>query len=341
MFIVTWQSDLGHLRSDINLYEQRGIVECGADMKTPGLNRPDRPDGKSYVDAVTAAGQRSRTLIYFIVILTVLTFATERNDYSPDWVSLRYGLREALYTCYVREQCYDLDKRLIESGLVGRSGPFQYGRQRASKALGIDFESLRPKPNTNPAPAAIGNSAAPGTELDNWPRRELVLTTEALIKRDMDNNTITLPVLGSSIDINDLWMASGGMMFFLLYFLRTSQKQEERNIKYIQARKKEFDDLVVMTQVLSPHSLEVGTLGKMVEWGFGLMPSFLYLYLAVQDWRSFDLSILYLGQTETFVEYAIELLLVGFVVYNNVQCLMNQQNIRKLIKPAYSRLSGS
>jgi hypothetical protein len=304
--------------------------------------KPDRPDGKSYVDAVTAAGQRSRTLIYFILILTVLTFATERNDYAPDWIQQRYQTREQIYACYIHNECTAaLDKRLINAGLMPEKHSDDERRtalQSAAKTLEIDLESLRPaKRDTHPASPAE-SSAPTGTDVDNWNRREFTLNIEAMIKKDTDNDTITLPVLGSSIDINDLWIVTGGMMFFLLYFLRTSQKQEERNIRYIRAHKSEFDELVAMYQVLSPHSLDVGPFGKSVEWGFGLLPSFLYLYLAYVDLTSLDISFLYVGPTETFAENAIELLLVGAVVYNNVQCLLNQQNIRELIKPAYSRL---
>jgi hypothetical protein len=311
-------------------------------MSDPTVAGPDSPDGKSYVDAVTAAGQRSRTLIYFILILTVLTFATVRNSYEPDWVGQRYQTREQMYACYFRNECPDaLDKRLVKAGLMPEH-PSDVQRRTAlkgaAKILDIDLESLRPaKRDANPSPPA--ESSAPA-DVDNWNRREFTLMIEAMIKREADNDTITLPLLGSSIDINDLWIVSGGMMFFLLYFLRTSQKQEERNIRYIQARTNEFDDLVAMNQVLSPHSLDVGLLGKILEWGFGLLPSFLYLYLAYEDWSTIDVSTLYVGRTETFWEYAIELLLVGVVIYNNVRCLMNQQNIRNLIRPAYARLSG-
>jgi hypothetical protein len=313
-------------------------------MSDQTIAGPDRPDGKSYVDAVTAAGQRSRTLIYFILILTVLTIATERNDYAPDWMHQRYQTREQIYACYIRNECTAaLDERLVKAGLMPEKHSDDQRRtalQSAAKTLEIDLESLRPaKRDANSAPAAEC-CASTGTDVDNWSRREFKLNIEAMIKKDTDNDTITLPVLGSSIDLNDLWIVSGGMMFFLLYFLRASQKQEERNIRYIQAHNNEFDDLVAMNQVLSPHSLDVGPLGKMLEWGFGLLPSFLYLYLAIVDWVTLGVSFLYVGRAETFVENAIELLLVGAVVYNNFHCLVNQQNIRKLIRPAYARLSG-
>jgi hypothetical protein len=303
--------------------------------------KPDRPDGKSYVDAVTAAGQRSRTLIYFILILTVLTFATERNDYAPDWLQQRYQTLEAVYACHLLNDCADLEKRLVKAGKLRKNSSDDEKRKASQIAAGIleiDLEKLG-QPAKLAAPAA---SAAPaGADIDNWRRREFSLEIETMIKKDTDNDTITLPVLGSSIDINDLWIVSGGMMFFLLYFLRASQKQEERNIRYIQARKNdEFDDLVAMNQVLSPHSLDVGLFGKTLEWGFGLLPSFLYLYLAAVDLVTLDISFLYVGRTETFVENAIELLLVGAVVYNNIHCLVNQQNIRELIRPAFARLSG-
>src|ERR1700719_1730740 len=96
--------------------------------------KPDRPDGKSYVDAVTAAGQRSRTLIYFILILTVLTFAAERNSYGPDWAEQRYRTREQIYACYIRNECTaDLDERLVKAGLI----PKKHSDDQTSEALQI------------------------------------------------------------------------------------------------------------------------------------------------------------------------------------------------------------
>jgi hypothetical protein len=175
-------------------------------------------------------------------------------------------------------------------------------------------------------------------DIDNWNRRGFSLEVDTLIKRDTDNDTITLPLLGASIDINDLWIVSGGMMFFLLYFLRTSQNQEERNIRYILSNKREFMDLVAMNQVLSPHAIGLGLVGKSVEWCFGLLPSLLYVYLAYLDWDSIAVSFLYVGKSRTYVEYGFESLLILFVIYNNVMCLWNQNRIRNLIRPRYLEL---
>ncbi len=317
---------------------------------------PDVPDGKSYVEAVNAAGQRSRALIYFILILTVLTFATMRNSYDPDWVEKRYRTREQVFTCFVNNRCDEFNEALVNAGMM-KKNPSEEERskalKRASDAIGIKFEKLRPAKSvtnsalqsgasatTNPAPQP-GTSAPASPEIDNWDKRELTLTIEAMIKREIDNDTIALPLLGTVIDINDLWIVSGGIMFFLLYFLRASQKQEERNIRYVCAHKPAFEDLVAMNQVLTPHGIGVGNIGKVLEWGFGLLPSFLYIYLAVLDFGSVDISLLDIGRAKTVIEYVIEALLIGVVVYNNILCLRNQGTIRGLIKAAYLRVSAA
>src|SRR5271156_6823327 len=294
---------------------------------------PDVPDGKSYVEAVNAAGQRSRALIYFILILTVLTFAAMRNSYEPDWVEKRYRTREQVFTCFVNNRCDEFNEVLVKAGMM-KGKPSEEERKRALKrasdAIGIKFEKLRPAKSatdsapqpgtsapanqapqssapatTNPAPQ-LGTSVPVSPEIDNWDKRELTLTIEAMIKREIDNDTIALPLLGTVIDINDLWIVSGGIMFFLLYFLHASQKQEERNIRYVCAYRPAFENLVAMNQVLTPHGIEVGGIGRVLEWGFGLLPSFLYIYLAVLDFSSVDISFLDIGRPETIVEYVIE-----------------------------------
>src|SRR5262245_5798934 len=57
------------------------------------------PDGKSYVDAVVAAGQRSRTIISIVLVLMVLIFTSLRNNYEPAWNYERIQVYEDLYDC--------------------------------------------------------------------------------------------------------------------------------------------------------------------------------------------------------------------------------------------------
>jgi hypothetical protein len=78
------------------------------DQPNPGQSLArdlDLPKGESYVEAVTAAGQRSRAMVYFILILSVLTFAALRENYGPNWTKQRYQTSQDLQDCYVRAQC--------------------------------------------------------------------------------------------------------------------------------------------------------------------------------------------------------------------------------------------
>jgi hypothetical protein len=45
---------------------------------------------------------------------------------------------------------------------------------------------------------------------------------DAFEKRDIEFYTISIPLLGSFIDVNDLWLVSGVVMLFLLYLLGAS-----------------------------------------------------------------------------------------------------------------------
>ena len=89
----------------------------------PEPARPDVPDGKSYVDAAIAAGGRSRTIIYFIVTLVVLTFTSIRNQYDPDWMTSRAEMHQELHTCLTKgnpqhPDCQEILRRMDESDVI-------------------------------------------------------------------------------------------------------------------------------------------------------------------------------------------------------------------------------
>lgn len=291
----------------------------------------DVPDGKSYVDAVTAAGQRSRALIYFILILAVLTFASIRNSYSPDWAEQEYLIYQAVLNCYENSNCKEWDDRLIAAGFMTSGADEKQrtaARQQADKVFGEDFEGLRPS-KTSTSNASTGDLNAPV----NLRQQELETALENLQKKDLDNDTITIPILGTAININDLWIVSGALMFFLLHFLRASLQQEYRNIKFIIQHKPEFAQLAIMNQVLAPHGLNMGYFGQILELGVGLLPSIVYSYLWCLDLSTTGVSLVYVGELRTYLEYSLEAALVLMVIYVNVRCLYMQFKIRNLIRP--------
>jgi hypothetical protein len=289
---------------------------------------PDALDAKSYLDAIVSAGQRSRALILFILILTVLTFAAIRNSYNPDWTEQRYKTLEDFLRChYNTSDCDELDNRLRHAGmLAAKQQKDQVYDHIKRDVLKINPDDPSKRPGDVVKPESSGNE---GGELSR--RHELQFTIDALHKKDVDNDTLTLPVLGSAIDINDLWIVSGGIMFFLLYFLRVSLEQEYRNIKYVLDKKPQFAALVSMNQVLAPHAITAGPLGKLFELLLGLAPTLLFVYLWYGDIRTFDIGLLYVGR-EAYVESGIETALVALVAYTNIRCLINQAKIRGLIQ---------
>jgi hypothetical protein len=294
---------------------------------------PDVPDGKSYVDAATAAGQRSRALVYFILILTVLTFASLRNSYAPDWTARRFKALQEVQNCYIRDQCEKWDKRLMAAGLMPPQATDEQkatARASAESRLEFDFSGLRTVEIGTSSAAAPDSKTTDDVDLR---RQEFELAVQALQKKDLDNDTITLPVLGSAIDINDLWIASGAMMFFLLHFLRTSLEQEYRNIRYIINHKPQFATLAVMNQVLAPHAINIGQLGRAVEFCVVMLPSILYFYLCYLDWDSLLVSFLYIGRSKTYLEFGLEILLSVMVCYVNIRCRIVQTKIRENIRP--------
>src|SRR5580700_1389733 len=113
---------------------------------------PDVPDGKSYVDAAVAAGQRSRALIYFILILVVLTFASLRNSYSPNWTEQEYLTYQDILDCYANSRCNKWDDRLVAAGLMSSDANEQQrmaARHKVDQSFDEDFESLRPAATNN------------------------------------------------------------------------------------------------------------------------------------------------------------------------------------------------
>lgn len=291
----------------------------------------DVPDGKSYVDAVIAAGQRSRALIYFILILAVLTFASIRNSYSPDWVEQEFLTYAEVLDCYANSNCNEWDDRLVTAGFMPADANEQQktmARHQVDQDFGEDFEGLRPAKRTKTTSSARDPNASVSLH-----RRQSETDIENLQKRDLDNDTITIPILGSVIDINDLWIVSGVLMFFLLHFLRASLEQEYRNISFIIKHKPEFATLAVINQVLVPHALNIGSFGRILELCVGLLPSIVYSYLCYLDLNTTSASLIYVGQLRTYVEYALECALVLMVIYVNVRCLYVQTRIRDLIRP--------
>lgn len=156
---------------------------------------------------------------------------------------------------------------------------------------------------------------------------------DAFEKRDIEFYTISIPLLGSFIDVNDLWLVSGVVMLFLLYLLGASLEQEHPNIAYILENKKSYVNLIAMNQVLSVLTIGVSRFVKAVEIFFWLTPTFLYLYLLYEDLTDFKVGLIYLPKYHTVIIAIVETTIVLLVAYLNVRCLRWHLRVRDLFSP--------
>src|SRR3954463_7629279 len=159
------------------------------------------------------------------------------------------------------------------------------------------------------------------------------------LEKDIETYIIKIPLLGSTVDINDLWLVSGVVMFFLLYFLKASMVQECLNIKYIIDHKPELGNLVVLNQVVTISAAHENPLLKAFQRWIALSPTFLYLYLFYKDFDTRQVGYFLLdgwffndGQT------LIEGVTIALVVYMNFGCLYHHLRIQRMISGLREKL---
>ncbi|MBV8753112.1 MAG: hypothetical protein JO328_09645 [Hyphomicrobiales bacterium] len=293
---------------------------------TPPISPPpatDAPTGAMYISAVAAAGDRSLRVIYFIVILAILTFTSIKNNYVPGWMTVRAQSQQELYKCLKTNDinssdCNDLKPRLKESG---------YYDEKTKNYDIIEFA----KSGYWTLAGKFGSAEFPDKNrfiIDQIKKRATLYANKVV-----DAFTITIPLFGASIDINDLWLISGLMMVFLLYLLRASLEQEYRNILYVKDHKKYFMDLIIMTQILSVLSFKLSPRFRRLEYVIWLTPTFLYVCLLYSDWSTLSAGEVLVGWYGQLYSTLPEFLVVVMVGYFNIRCFRSHEKIRDLIGP--------
>jgi hypothetical protein len=277
------------------------------------------PDGRSYVDAVVAAGQRSRTIISIIIVLMVLTFTSLRINYEPAWTYLQIQLYEDLYDCLKQNNLADDRCTPVRIRISDMEGRVAQADDITEFAGNVDIK-LRGQFGTDQF-----------TTLNATKINELDARIKALVEKDTTGAVISIPVLGSQIDFNDLWIVSGGVMLCLLYMLYASIEQERRNVEFIASEKKQYLTLMFMNLVLpSPQMQEnaASTFIKRLAW---LSPSLLYIYFFWADLYYYYFSFVLLGRQRSVIEYCVETIFVLFGIYYNILCLNAQTKLERAV----------
>lgn len=281
------------------------------------LRADNGPDGKSCVDAAVAAGQRSRAIIFIILLLMVFTLTSIRNNYDPAWDYTLIQIYEDLHDCLVQNnledpRCSPLKDRIEDlMGRPPRKDDVVTFAEDAQIDLNGDF------------------GAADFGSLNATKIKELETRYNALIAKDATSEAISIPLLSSFVDYNDLWLVSGIIMFCLLFALNASFGQELRNGKYIFERKPLYADLLIMNQLITLQSASRSAV-RVLQAIVWLLPTYLYLYLFYTDLDTYDLSVIMVGQSRSLLEYSLEGATVIGVVIANILCFRTQLVLRTL-----------
>jgi hypothetical protein len=283
--------------------------------------KPDAPSGKDYLEAATSAGQRSRAIISVVLILMVFTFTALRNNYEPAWNYTLIQVYEDLHDCLTQNNLGDPKCVALKDRVEKIQGRPARAEDVVPFADDIEIE-LRGQYEERDFLSRNDSKI-----------RELEIRYKALIAKDAENEVISIPVLGSQINFNDLWLVSGVLMFCLLYALRASLEQEYRNARFIVERKPLYANLLSMNQVLSLQS-DANLIARIIQGIVWIAPSCLYLYLFYSDCVTYPYNVAIVGQLRTIVEYFLEGGAVFLVIFQNVQCLRAQYKLQKLLGSA-------
>lgn len=284
-------------------------------------------DHKGYLEAVVSAGQRSRAIVYFVLILLVLTGTTMRNSYSPDWMAVRAEAYQDMLRCLKVHDVAHPDCRALVTR-VGRAG-FATTNNELAKSIGKIAPEIKIRGDF---------SDSNFEELNKLVIDEVELKMKKFFEKDIETYIIKIPLLGSTVDINDLWLVSGVVMFFLLYFLKASLVQERLNIKYIIDNKPELGKLIVLNQVVTV-SAHTNPVVKVFQLCVALAPTFLYLYLFYMDATTREIGYFlldgwYFNDGQTWVEAAT----IALVVYMNFGCLYHYLRVQEMISALREKL---
>jgi len=274
--------------------------------------KPADTEFKLYLDAVNSASQRTRSTIYVLVAIGVLTLTAYRNTSKPDWVDSR------------------LAQLQLASACVEKGGPFTNECSAAiDYSRGFLFSGRSHE-------LLLGD----GEEFKN----ELKEQIRAFIKIRTDALSLRLPFFGVVIDMNDLGLITGVFLSFVLYVLQEGLHREVDNLnrskkKAAEAttlqKRKERLELLLMTQVLA--SRKGVTIGVHV-----LLVGVLLVHGAVvrDDWLTSGTAIALQGQFWGTWETRIDVGFFVLVIILTVLCSLRQRALDRTIDDLIVRLQG-
>jgi hypothetical protein len=264
-------------------------------------------DFKPYLDAVTTASRRTRSIIYVLIAGLLFIITAFRSTSNPDWT----------------------DSRLAQL-------------QLASECINhSDFSSPQCKQSIDYAEGFISQG---GIDKNSGEfKSELGDQIKEFIKQRTDGLTLHLPFFGITIDANDLGMVGGLILAAIFYVLYASLGREIDNIERAKAKAARIKggnsldgnyednlELILMSQVFSSPSKRKAWFGQGIYVLF-LAVTLFHFFIIYTDLETYDIAVKLEGTTVATVETGLEIFAFALVLFFCSQCFRQQMKLNRCL----------
>jgi hypothetical protein len=231
-------------------------------------------DFKPYLEAVTAGSQRARSNVYLLAVALVAMFSAYRTTTRPDWLDARLHALQTAYRALKQHEQRDTKGRVV--GYLASVQTPKEEQEAIDYAQRLVFDPKKGTPASDPGSLVWQEHVR---EYEKW--------IDELSKQSVANLSIHLPVLGITLDMNDLGVISGLILVCLLWNFHSGLTRLTDNLKRARSKanrlgNKDNLELLIMTSVLSsPRHQKTG--GKFFVYSLLAVLVALHLVICITD----------------------------------------------------------
>lgn len=260
-------------------------------------------DFKTYSSLINEGSQRTRGILYVMLLTSILMFVPYWNVRPDNWLNSRISIRQNVVKWYgwdSRVRCSLINKTDIES--------FDESK-KAAELFGIDFRN------------SLKDSALSVNRLQN----EII----ELRKINIAKSFISIPIFNVIVDINDLSLFGGFASIVILSMLRASIWRELSNITFIfddaekQGELLGFYRLLSMSQVLTvpPIAKLNNSNWRLLNALYIFLPLFVQSYTFIYDLTGIEYALIQ-NKSATIVHMLFNSFAILMIGILTVECLL-------------------
>jgi hypothetical protein len=287
------------------LVQPRALPYATRAKKTRGSGMGDEPSFQPYLDAVIKSGDRTRNVWYILVLVLIAVFIGEWNT-RPGSVSTTRFVRMIDALVCVNDKNWN---------------PKQYG-PLCQEAL--EYAKIR-----HHFPQALTDSDGPNKEAKTELTKELEKRVEDLMRRELDTHVVTVPILGVSIDGNDLWLVSSFVIIFMLRILRACLNREFDNLRRAAIRATDHvkRELLIMSQLFALPADR-----RHPQFFLLFLPIALYAFELFNTYLTIEVGDILQGPLDNKLQFISQNLLLLPICYFCWRCFLAARAIEKLLR---------